>query len=123
MAHHVPLDQAEDLGLPGRRSRAIVSGATGAASTLRLVEIPVPAQGEPPRPPHWHPDCEECIHVLDGDGVTWVDGVEHPMRPGDTIRIAPMERHVTRNTGATALMLLCFFPAPEVTILTGDEAQ
>lgn len=123
MAMRVALGEAVELDLPGRRSREIVSGASGAHSTLRLVEIAVPEPGAMPRPPHWHPDSEEVIHVLDGAGITWVDGVEFPMAPGDTIRIAPGERHVTRNTGAVPLQLLCFFPNPKFTLETGDRGH
>lgn len=120
MALHVPLDAATELGLPGRRSREIVSGTVGAESTLRLVEIGVAQPGAPARAPHWHPDCEEVIHVLSGTGVTWVDGAEYQMRECDTIRIAPGERHVTRNTGETTLTLLCFFPKPGVRMLSAE---
>lgn len=121
MAFRVTLDEAVDLDLPGRRSREIVSGAGGAESTLRLVDIAVPDPGAPPRRPHWHPDSEEVIHVLDGEGITWVDGREFRMSPGDTIRIAPNERHVTRNAGDKTLKILCFFPNPRFTILTEDN--
>lgn len=118
MAARVPLDKAVELDLPGRRSREILSGAMGADSTVRLVEIAVPEPGAAPRPPHWHPDCEECIHVLSGEGVTWVDGAEFPMHPGDTIRVAAGERHVTRNVGDGPLTLLCFFPSPTISVMT-----
>jgi mannose-6-phosphate isomerase-like protein (cupin superfamily) len=114
-----PADAVE-LGLPGRRSREILSGATGAHSTIRLVEIAPPKAGEAPRPPHWHPDCEECIHVLSGEGTTWVDGTDIPVRPGDTLHVAPSERHVTRNTGSEPLVLLCFFPVPAITVITEE---
>ncbi len=118
MATLVRLADAVELDLPGRRSREILSGETGADSTVRIVDIAVPEPGAAPRPPHWHPDSEECIHVLAGEGVTWVDGADFPMRPGDTIRIAPGERHVTRNIGGTTLTLLCFFPVPAITVMT-----
>ena len=49
-------EDAVELGLAGRRSREVLSGALGAMSTIRLVEIVVPKPGEAPRPPHWHPD-------------------------------------------------------------------
>ncbi len=120
MAFRVPLDDAVELDLPGRRSREIVSGAAGADSTLRLVEIAVPEPGAGPRAPHWHHDREELIHILDREGITWVEGVEFVMRTGDTIRIAPGERHVTRNTGDSPLKLLCYFPRPEFRLLTGE---
>ncbi len=121
MAFRVALGEAVDLDLPGRRSREIVSGNGGADSTLRLVEISVPEPGAAPRPPHWHPDSEEVIHVLDGEGVTWVDGQEFPMRAGDTIRIAAGERHVTRNTGGAPLRMLCYFPRPAFGLLVDDR--
>ena len=118
MAIRVSLADAVELDLPGRRSREILSGASGADSTVRIVEIAGPDPGAKPRPPHWHPDCEECIHVLSGEGVTWVEGEELAMHPGDTIRIAPGERHVTRNVGAVPLVLYCTFPVPRITIMT-----
>ena len=120
MAFRVALGEAVDLDLPGRRSREIVSGAGGADSTLRLVEIAVPDPGAAPRRPHRHPDSEEVIHVLDGEGVTWVDGEEFRMHPGDTIRIAAGERHVTRNTGRVPLKMLCYFPSPEFGLIVDD---
>ena len=121
MVIRIALSEAVDLDLPGRRSREIVSGAMGADSTLRLVDIAVAGPGAEPRIPHWHTDSEEVIHVLDGEGVTWVDGQEFSMRVGDTIRIAPNERHVTQNSGDRPLRLLCYFPNPEFTLITGDS--
>lgn len=118
MATRVRLTDAVDLDLPGRRSREILSGETGADSTFRIVEIAVPNPLSKPRSPHWHPDSEECIHVLSGEGVTWVDEAELPMHAGDTIHVVAGEHHVTRNTGHSPLMLLCFFPVPKITVLT-----
>lgn len=123
MAIRVALEDATDLDLPGRRSREVLSGANGAQSTFRIVDIAETEPGAAPRRPHWHPDCEECIHVLAGYGVTWVDGEEYPMKPGDTIRIGPGERHVTRNTGSGPLTLLCYFPVPQITIMTETQAE
>ncbi len=122
MATRVALEDAVDLDLPGRRSLDILGHVLGARSTVRLVEIAVPEPGAAPRPPHWHPDCEECIHVLSGSGMTWVDGHDIPMQPGDTLHIAAGERHVTRNCGDSPLTLLCFFPSPDVTLATDVTA-
>jgi mannose-6-phosphate isomerase-like protein (cupin superfamily) len=106
---------AMQLGLPGRKSLEIVSGAKGSrAVTLRLVEIPVPRPEDGLRGPHVHEDCEECIFVLSGSGVTYADSGEYPLHPHDTILMPAGEKHVTRNTGSETLVLLCFFPSRDI---------
>jgi mannose-6-phosphate isomerase-like protein (cupin superfamily) len=115
--------QAKQLGLPGRKSLEIVSGENGARGvTLRLVEIPVPQPGEVPRGPHQHSGHEECMYVLSGQGTTFAESGEFPLKPGDTILIPPGERHVTRNTGSVPLLLLCFFPSADITKGTVEPA-
>ena len=115
MALIISAEDATELGLPGRISREIVSGARGSrAVTLRRVEIPVESDGGPGRGHHSHPDCEECIHVLSGTGLFCTEEGERPLRPGDTVLVPPGERHHTRNTGREPLELLCFFPVAEL---------
>ena len=112
---------ARRLGLAGRVSFEIVSGAMGAHNaSVRLVEIPVPAAGEAPRGPHVHHGFEECIYVLSGEGRTIAATGAHEIRAGDTVLIPSDEPHVTRNTGAVPLMLLCFFPTADVAASTED---
>ena len=123
MARVVTPAQAKRLGLAGRTSFEIVSGAMGASNaSMRLVEIPVPRAGEEPRRPHVHHGFEECIYVLAGEGRTLTASGVHPVRQGDTILIPSDEPHVTRNTGTVPLVLLCFFPTPDVAKLTEDLA-
>ena len=118
MALVLKLADARKLGLPGRTSFEIVSGEAGARGvTLRLVEIP---PGESKRGPHLHRDFEECIYVLAGQGTTVAESGEHPLEPGDTILITPGEKHMTRNTGSVPLVLLCFFPVPDVSARTDE---
>jgi quercetin dioxygenase-like cupin family protein len=110
MARVISLDAARELGLPGRVSREILAGQKDAAAlTLRHVEIPPAAPGAT-REPHSHADSEECIFVLSGSGAFWTEAGEQPVKPGDTIHVPPGERHYTRNTGTTPLVLLCVFP-------------
>jgi quercetin dioxygenase-like cupin family protein len=124
MARVFQQTDAKRLGLPGRVALEIVSGENGARSvTLRLAEIPVPAPGETPRGPHHHSEFEECIYVLSGQGTTFADTGEYPLRPGDTILIPPGEKHVTRNTGNQPLMLLCFFPVADITKSTEEPVS
>jgi mannose-6-phosphate isomerase-like protein (cupin superfamily) len=62
-----------------------------------------------------HRDCEECIFVLSGQGITHADSGEYALKAGDAILISAGESHVTRNTGAEPLVLLCFFPLADIT--------
>ena len=46
--------------------------------------------------------------------MTESDSGDWKLKAGDTILIPAGERHVTRNTGAEPLKLLCFFPIGDV---------
>lgn len=121
MAHIIPPDQAKRLALPGRVSHEIISGAMGARNaSVRLVEIPVAKPGETPRGPHVHHGFEECIYVLSGEGRMVTASGAQTIRPGDAVLVPAEEPHVTRNIGATTLLLLCFFPTPDVAKSTED---
>jgi mannose-6-phosphate isomerase-like protein (cupin superfamily) len=112
---------AKQLGLPGRKALEIVSGERGSRGvTLRLAEIPVAQAGETLRVPHHHSDFEECIYVLSGQGTTFAESGEYPLRPGDTLLMPAGEKHVTRNTGNEPLLLLCFFPVADITAGTHE---
>lgn len=122
MAKVLTQADAKSMGLPGRKSIEIVSGEKGSqAVTLRLVEIPVAAPGEKPRPMHFHKGFEECIHVMAGEGYTETESGRHPLKAGDTILIPPGEKHATRNTGKEPLVLLCFFPVPDISKRTEEQ--
>jgi quercetin dioxygenase-like cupin family protein len=122
MAKVLTQAEAKSMGLPGRKSLEIVSGEKGSqAVTLRLVEIPVPNPGEAPRGRHFHNGFEECIYVLSGTGTTESDSGNHPLRAGDTILIPSGEKHATRNTGKEPLVLLCFFPVPDISKRTEEQ--
>ena len=121
MARLFKQGEAKELGLPGRKAKEIVSGEHGARGvTLRLVEIPVVKPGDAPRAAHQHSEFEECIYTLSGQGTTFADSGEYEMRPGDTLLMPPGEKHVTRNTGSEPLVLLCFFPVPDVAAATQE---
>jgi mannose-6-phosphate isomerase-like protein (cupin superfamily) len=115
MARLLKQSEAKKLGLPGRTSLEPVSGAIGSKLTFRIAELAVPKPGDPLRGPHMHDGFEECIYVLKGTGVTMAESGEIPIKPGDIVLIPPNEKHMTRNTGAEPLVLLCFFAEPDVT--------
>lgn len=118
MAHKIGSGESVQLSLPGRISHQIAGAGEGADNVcIRLVEIAPENKDNEPRKPHYHPDVEECIYVLDGEGCTYADTGNYRMFAGDTLIMPPNEKHVTRNTGVVTLKLLCFFPVGKVTIL------
>jgi mannose-6-phosphate isomerase-like protein (cupin superfamily) len=120
MARLLKQSEAKRLGLPGRTSLEPVSGEVGSRVTFRIAEIPAPQAGDKPRGPHLHREFEECIYVLSGEGTTHAESGEIAVRPGDIVLIPPGEKHMTRNTGSVPLVLLCFFPVPDVTAGTAE---
>ena len=123
MARLLKPSQAKRLGLPGRSSLEPVSGEIGSRLTVRIAEIPPPKPGDKPRGPHLHDGFEECIYVLKGSGVTMAESGEIPIKPGDIVLIPPNEKHMTVNTGSEPVVLLCFFPVPDVTGRTQEFAS
>ena len=115
MARVYRQEDGKRLVLPGRISQEIVCGESGARGvTVRLVEVPPLKPGEAERGPHVHHGFEECIYVLAGEGTTCAESGEIAIKPGDIVLIPPGEKHLTRNTGNVPLVLLCFFPVPDV---------
>jgi quercetin dioxygenase-like cupin family protein len=108
------------LTLPGRTATELVSRAEGGyAVTVRRVTIPPEAASEP-RGPHRHDGCEEVIAVLGGAGTFITDDGAWPVSAGDVVVVSPGEPHRTRNTGTTDLVILCFFPVPDLPSVTTD---
>ncbi len=56
---------------------------------------------------HVHPDAEELVVILRGQGTFFLDGTPHAVRAEDVIYIAPNQEHELRNTGEE--MLFCLF--------------
>lgn len=52
---------------------------------------------------HAHPDQDEIIFVLEGEGVAVVDGSRHPMNRGCAFLLRSNVRHSFINTGAGEL--------------------
>jgi mannose-6-phosphate isomerase-like protein (cupin superfamily) len=120
MARVLKQADAKRLGLPGRVSLEAVSGEIGSKVSLRIAHIAAPQPGDKRRGPHVHHDFEECIYVLSGQGTMHAESGEHPVRPGDILLVPAGEKHMTMNTGTEPLVLLCFFPVPDVSAGTTE---
>ena len=62
-------------------------------------------------PPHFHPDQDEFIRVLDGDFDIWLDGEDLKAGAGDLVRLPMGSRHGIFNKGAAPVRAL-FWVAP-----------
>jgi quercetin dioxygenase-like cupin family protein len=66
---------------------------------------------------HIHPDAEELVVILRGNGTFFLDGRPHPVAAEDVIHIAPGVEHELANTGED--MLFCLF----INVPVGDALQ
>lgn len=101
----------------GRRVAELISAAANGSKnvTCRVVSIFSETKGGA-RNPHIHPDIEEVIFVLDGEGSVWVNGEEIPIVKDDLMIIPSAVEHRIINPSEDALELLCIFPSAEVPI-------
>jgi mannose-6-phosphate isomerase-like protein (cupin superfamily) len=91
--------------------------------SFRVVEIAAAKPNDNPRGPHVHSDFEECIYVLSGRGTMHAESGDYHAGPGDILLVPPGEKHMTVNEGREPLVLLCFFPVPDVAAGTTEFAH
>ena len=59
---------------------------------------------------HNHPESEEILYVLSGEGMQMIDdGEPFPVKAGDTLYIPIAVFHSTKNTGWSPLRLLALY--------------
>ncbi len=89
----------------------------GAAMTFGEVVL-LPGMGHDR---HNHPESEEILYVLSGEGEQMLDdGAPFPVRAGDTIYVPTAQFHSTRNTGWAPMRLLAIYnPGGPEQVLTG----
>jgi quercetin dioxygenase-like cupin family protein len=118
----VPVVRAAELTytqLSGRLAadplRAPQMAGVGTGSSVRVVQV------QPgPRTPHLHPFSEEVLYVLSGTGTTWEGDTPSAVRPGDLIVVPTGVAHATVAHGPEALMVVCFFPHPDLAANTEE---
>lgn len=77
----------------------------GSAQTVGLAMI-FPGKHNPV---HYHPNCEEVLYVISGEGLQSYDGRTIRLRAGMTIRIPAKVTHNLENTGTEPLRTLVSF--------------
>jgi putative monooxygenase len=94
----------------GARTIPLVVRGIGATSFINGITTFEPGAAIPF---HCH-NCEESVMLLDGDAVAEIDGVEHPLQPGDMSFIPAGVRHRFRNLSDTqAMRILWIYGSPD----------
>jgi quercetin dioxygenase-like cupin family protein len=101
-------DDAEDLGLPGRHLRWLISKDAVNARNCSACVIHV-APGEKVRPAHSHPNGEEVIYIIRGSGRVLVAGEVRPVTQGTAVLFPQGAVHMLHNTGTEEMKVVCFF--------------
>lgn len=89
----------------------MVSAALGNSGTMTVGRCYI-RQGEQ-NPRHYHPNCDEVLHVLQGTIEHSIDDELLTMGPGDTISIPSGARHNARNIGTGEAIFVIAFSAPD----------
>ena len=90
----------------------------GAEQTIGLATILAGKQN----PVHYHPNCEEVLYVLSGQGFQSYDGHTVLLKAGMSIRIPPNVKHNLANTGNEPLRTLVSFSSGDrQTIWVGQQ--
>lgn len=104
-------NDVEELGLPGRMMRWLVSKDAVEAKNCSVCVIRV-APGEKVTPAHSHPNGEEVIYIIAGSGRVLVGDDVRPVRAGTTVLFPQGVVHMLHNTGTEEMKVVCFFAPP-----------
>jgi len=105
----VPSGSLSYSALAGRRSADPMLDVAPTGCSVRVVRI------DPgPRTPHVHRESVEIAYVAAGTGTAWEGDAHHPVAPGDLLVVPAGVPHATVATGDEPLVLVCFFPHPDL---------
>jgi len=103
--------EVPEKAVPGRFLRWIAGPGNGLESDDCACCIMRVEPGSTVRPAHSHPDCEELIYFIEGEGQVYVDGLITPVRAGSAVLFEKDAVHMVRNSGGKEMKVACFFSA------------
>jgi len=103
--------EVPEKAVPGRFLRWIVEPVNGLKSDDCAGCVMRVEPGSTVKPAHSHPDCEELIYIISGNGHVYVDGLITPVRAGSAVLFEKDSVHIVRNSGNEELKVVCFFSA------------
>jgi len=104
-------NSVEELGLPGRRLRWVITQENSGAQYCTMAVIRV-APGQRVRPAHSHPNGEEVIYILSGHGRVLLDGEVAPVKAGCAVLFPKGKIHMLQNLSDVEMKVACFFAPP-----------
>ncbi len=118
----MPIIQHDDLPIhvvPRIKTRIIVEGSSGAASTS-VWEQWIHSDGHIPL--HYH-DVEEVLVILAGEAVVTLGDETNVVNAPASILIPPFQMHSLRPHDSNEIHLLAFFPTTRPTIFAPDGSE
>ncbi|MGO8695762.1 MAG: cupin domain-containing protein [Rectinemataceae bacterium] len=103
--------QVPERAVPGRFLRWIADEKSLQPEFLSSCIMRV-SPGQTVNPAHSHPDGEELIYVISGEGKVLVDGEVQPLSPGTAVLFQKGSIHMVRNSGSDEMKVVCFFAPP-----------
>ncbi|PKQ46674.1 cupin domain-containing protein [Confluentibacter flavum] len=104
----------EEVSHPGRFMKWLANEDSLQAKNLSVCVIRV-LPGETVRPAHSHPNSEELIYIINGEGKVMIENEVGDVRSGSAILFEQGKIHMLKNTGDTEMKVICFF-APATNI-------
>ncbi len=101
----------KEIQVPGRYLRWIADAHSLQPQFLTSCIMRV-LPGETVKPAHAHPQGEELIYIISGEGKVYVDGEVEPISPGTAVLFQKDSIHMVRNTGSSEMKVICFFAPP-----------
>ena len=104
-----------EVAPPGRFLRWVVSADSGLTSDFCSCCIMRVLPGRTVQPAHSHPNGEELIYIISGEGEVYINGVIKPIREGHAVLFEKGSIHMVRNSGEKEMKVTCFF-APRTSL-------
>lgn len=104
-------DEISEKQYPGRSMRWLVTPEVMGVTHLSMCVIKVPV-GETVKPAHSHPQEEEVIYIIRGEGRVFIDGKVGNVKEGSAVLFPQNAVHMLRNTGNEEMKVACFFAPP-----------
>lgn len=100
-----------EVDVPGRKLRWLFHPENGIARHCSM-NVVVIGPGQTVRPAHSHPNGEEIVYAVSGNGEVLVEGEVGLLSTGCAVLFPAGSVHMVRNPGSEPLKLACFFAPP-----------